>query len=184
MFAATRQLMTSVGLPPPTITAISPTSAVTAQWFTLTVTGTNFLSGNTTVFVPGSAVGPDYGTPIVVNSAGTSLTVNVYPYSDAAARAVTVTTPYGSVTSTQTFSSSTPPPPIILTSLTADQPRGTGYIRATGTNISGCVVYWQVLAGTQSIWYDGAPGWTWLDLGGPFFLWNQSTGGGTGWLNP
>lgn len=107
MLAAHAAFLTGVGLPPPTITSISPTYFYTARWVGFTITGTNFVPGATTVSadIAGGNV-----TSISVNAAGTSLTVSFYAVS-AGSSAVTVTTPFGSASSQVITAAVEPPPP-------------------------------------------------------------------------
>lgn len=90
----------TVNPPAPTLTAVSPTNGVQGTTVSVTLTGTNFVSGSTTVAVSGSGV----TVQNVSVSSGTSLTASFVIGSTAAtgARTVTVTTA-GGTSGTQTF---------------------------------------------------------------------------------
>lgn len=175
MLAAHALFMTGVGLPPPTITNVSPTYIATGYWQTLTITGTNFVPGQTTVSVTASST----GTP-TVSSDGTSLTVSNYIHSPGTLY-VTVTTPFGSVTASQTILAVVP---VTVTSVSRD----TSVIYIYGSNLSGCQAY-VVASGTSSGYkptYDyGSYLMVYTGVSGPgqFFLSNPTTGGGTGWIS-
>jgi hypothetical protein len=111
MFAAHAMLLTGVGLPPPTVTGITPTSFYTSRWVGFTITGTNFVPGATTV---SAAIGAGNVANVIVNATGTSLYVEIYAPS-AGSSVVTVTTPFGSA-STGAISASVEPPPMTVTS--------------------------------------------------------------------
>ena len=126
----------TVPLPPgtPTLTSVSPNQGVRGSTVAVTLTGTNFVAGATTVAVGGSGATV---TNVVVSST-TSLTANFVL--DAAAtdglRTVTVTTAAG--TSGPRIFTITPPAPVVptLTSVTPNEGiRGTTVaVTLTGTN--------------------------------------------------
>lgn len=89
MFAARNQMI-AVGLAPPTITGISPSSLLNGGG-SVTITGTNFVAGSTTV-----TVGSVAATGVTV-SGTTSLTAT-FPDQARGSYTVTVTTPAGSGT--------------------------------------------------------------------------------------
>lgn len=90
----------TVNPPAPTLTSVSPNSGVQGTTVTVTLTGTNFISGATTVAVSGTNV----TVQNVSVSSGTSLTAQFVIASSAAtgARNVTVTTA-GGTSGAQTF---------------------------------------------------------------------------------
>jgi hypothetical protein len=81
----------------PTIGTVTPSSGPTAGNTTITVSGTNFRAGLTTV-----KIGTTLATNVVVNSAGTSLTAKT-PAGTAGAKSVVVTAPGGTVTKANGF---------------------------------------------------------------------------------
>jgi hypothetical protein len=81
----------------PTIGTVTPSSGPTAGNTTITVSGTNFRAGLTTV-----KIGTALATNVVVNSAGTSLTAKT-PAGTAGAKSVVVTAPGGTVTKANGF---------------------------------------------------------------------------------
>lgn len=175
MLAAHASFMTGVGLPPPTVSSVSPTYIATGYWQTLTITGTNFVPGQTTVSVSSSSTGTAY-----VNANGTSLTVDNYIYS-AGTLYVTVTTPFGSVVASQTILAVVP---VTVTSVS----RSDSILYIYGTNISGCQAYCipNGQGGAYKSTYDYGSYlmvYTGYATGGQFFLSNPTTGGGTGWIN-
>jgi hypothetical protein len=92
-------------LPAPTLTSISPAQGVRGTTVVVTLTGTAFVPGATTVNVSGGGV-----TANVVTESATSLTASFVldPAAAPGARTVTVTTPGGTSTG-QTFTISVPP---------------------------------------------------------------------------
>ena len=126
----------TVPLPPgtPTLTSVSPNQGVRGTTVAVTLTGTNFIVGATTVTVGGSGVTV---TNVVVSSA-TSLTANfvIDPTAADGLRTVTVTTAVG--TSGPRIFTITPPAPGVptLTSVTPNQGiQGTTVaVTLTGTN--------------------------------------------------
>jgi len=88
--------------PPPTVTSLSPVEGTTAGGTAVTISGTDF----------GEATGVHFGaTPArsySVDSAGQITAVS--PAGGAGPVSVTVTTPWGTVTSSQSFTYKTPPP--------------------------------------------------------------------------
>jgi hypothetical protein len=81
----------------PTIGTVTPSSGPTAGNTTITVSGTNFRAGLTTV-----KIGTTLATNVVVNSAGTSLTAKT-PAGTAGAKSVVVTAPGGTATKANGF---------------------------------------------------------------------------------
>ena len=81
----------------PTIGTVTPSSGPTAGNTTITVSGTNFRAGLTTV-----KIGTALATNVVVNSAGTSLTAKT-PAGTAGAKSVVVTAPGGTATKANGF---------------------------------------------------------------------------------
>jgi hypothetical protein len=81
----------------PTIGTVTPSSGPTAGNTTITVSGTNFRAGLTTV-----KIGTTLATSVVVNSAGTSLTAKT-PAGTAGAKSVVVTAPGGTATKANGF---------------------------------------------------------------------------------
>lgn len=95
MFAA-RRAMAAGAIPPPTYTSVSPASGKSGD--TVTITGTNFVSGNTTI-----KFGTTDATSVNVTSS-TSLTCVVPSLGTSnATSAITITTPSGSVTTGTQF---------------------------------------------------------------------------------
>jgi hypothetical protein len=97
----------SVSQPPPTLTSVSPNQGVRGETVAVTLTGTNFVGGATTVTVGGGGVTV---TNVIVGSA-TSLTASFVLDVTAAggARTVTVTTA-GGTSGAQPFTINLPPP--------------------------------------------------------------------------
>lgn len=187
MLAAHAAFMTGVGLPPPTITGISPTGIYTSRWVTFTITGTNFVQGATTVTAGASSV-----TNVNVNTAGTSLTVQIYAYS-AGSFVVAVTTPFGTAYS-QSISASVEPP-LITVSSTLRSNDGVSFnssataVFVYGNNFSSSIqVYASPTGGTsgyKNIGYYGTTSFFFQSgtaAGGQFFISDPSTGGSTGWI--
>ena len=134
--SATQVFTVTVPLPPgtPTLTSVSPNTGVRGTTAAVTLTGTNFVIGATTVTVGGSGATV---TNIVVLSA-TSLTANVVidPTTTDGLRTVTVTTAAG--TSGPRIFTITPPAPVVPT-LTSVTPNvgiqgTTDAVTLTGTN--------------------------------------------------
>ena len=97
----------TINLPPPTLTSVSPNQGIRGTTVAVTLTGTNFVAGATTVNVSGAGVTV---TNVVVGSP-TSLTASFVLDLAAAAgpRTVTVTTA-GGTSGAQTFTINLPPP--------------------------------------------------------------------------
>ena len=93
--------------PPPTLTSVSPNQGIRGETVAVTLTGTNFVVGATTVAVGGGGVTV---TNVIVGSS-TSLTASFVLDLAAAAgpRTVTVTTA-GGTSGAQTFTINLPPP--------------------------------------------------------------------------
>ena len=125
----------TINLPPgpgtPTLTSVSPNQGIRGTTVAVTLTGTNFVVGATTVTVAGGGVTV---TNVVVGSS-TSLTANFVldPAAAVGPRTVTVTTA-GGTSAPQGFTISLPPP--TLTSVSPNQGiRGTTVaVTLTGTN--------------------------------------------------
>ena len=115
----------------PTLTSVSPNQGLRGTTVAVTLTGTNFVVGATTVTVSGGGVTV---TTVVVGSS-TSLTANFVldPAAAAGPRIVTVTTA-GGTSAPQGFTISLPPP--TLTSVSPNQGSGatTVAVTLTGTN--------------------------------------------------
>lgn len=77
----------------PTLTGVSPNSGNKGAFFGVTLTGTNFVSGSTTVAVSGGNV--DVLNVNVVNSTTITADFGIQPTATAGTRSVTVTTPEG-----------------------------------------------------------------------------------------
>jgi Coenzyme PQQ synthesis protein D (PqqD)/IPT/TIG domain len=123
----------AINLPPPTLSSVSPNQGTLGTTVPVTLTGTNFVVGATTVNVSGAGVTVNN----VVVGSSTSLTANLVldPAAAAGARTVTVTTA-GGTSGPQTFTISLPPPAPTLTSVSPNQGlRGsTVAVTLTGTN--------------------------------------------------
>ena len=119
----------------PTLTSLSPNQGVRARTVAVTLTGTNFVAGATTVTVSGGGVTVN---TVTVGSA-TSLTANFVldPAAAEGPRTVTVTTAAGT-SGAQTFTVTVPLPPgtPTLTSVSPNQgvPGSTVAVTLTGTN--------------------------------------------------
>ena len=181
MLAAHAVFMTGVGLPPPTVTGITPTSFYTARWVGFTVTGTNFVPDQTSA---SSALGTGGIYVTGVNSAGTSLTLSIYSYY-AGSAVVIVTTPFGSA-NTQTISASVEPPPMSVSSIV----RQSNYIDVYGSGFTGSTTaYVSPNGGGQGYRTVGVLSTTYLYIlsipagAGQFYLYDPSTGAGTAWIN-
>jgi hypothetical protein len=121
--------------PPPTLASVSPTSGVQGTTVSVTLTGTDFISGGTTVAVSGSNV----TVSNVSVTSGTSLTASFAVGSTAALgdRTVTVTT-VGGTSGTRTFTVNPPAPTLTSVSPTSGVQGTTVSVTLTGTNfISG-----------------------------------------------
>ncbi len=99
----------TVNLPPPgapTLTSVTPNQGIQGTTVAVTLTGTNFVVGATTVAVSGGGVTVNN----VVVGSSTSLTANFVldPAAAAGARSVTVTTAAGT-SGAQTFTINLPP---------------------------------------------------------------------------
>jgi IPT/TIG domain-containing protein len=128
----------TVNPPAPTLTAVSPTTGVQGTTVAVTLTGTNFVSGATTVAVSGSNVTVNN----VSVSSGTSLTADFVIASSAALgdRNVTVTTS-GGTTAAKTFTVNPPTPTLTSISPTSGVQGNTVSVTLTGTNfVSGATV--------------------------------------------
>lgn len=186
MLLAHARFMTAVGLPPPTVTGISPTSFYTSRWVTFTITGTNFVPGATTV---SAAIGAGNVANVSVNTAGTSLSVQILAPS-AGSSVVTVTTPFGSA-STGAISASVEPPPMSVSqayrsndfnytfnpSSSAVMVHGSGFTSSTQAYQGGA---WRGTAfyGSTALFFSSSAA-----AAGQFFLYDATTGSGTGWIN-
>ena len=97
----------TITLPPPTLTSVAPNQGIRGETVAVTLTGTNFVVGATTVAVAGGGVTV---TNVVVGSS-TSLTASFVldPTAAAGPRTVTVTTA-GGTSGAQTFTVNVPPP--------------------------------------------------------------------------
>jgi len=129
---------------PPVITRLSPTNGVASGGTVVTVTGTNFVSGDTVTF------GSTAGTGVTVNSS-TNLTVTT-PAGSAGAVNVTVTDTYSqSSTLTNGFTYVLPPAPVIThLSPTNGYAAGGTVVTITGSNfVSGDTVKFGSNAGTS-----------------------------------
>lgn len=105
--------VTGAATPPPTLASISPTAGATGQTTNVTLNGSNFISGGTTVAFTGTGITVN---SVTFNSA-TQVVANITIATSAAtgARTVTVTTAGGSASLTNAFTVQNPSP--VLTSL-------------------------------------------------------------------
>lgn len=186
MFAAHAALLTGVGLPPPTVTGISPTSFYTNRWVTFTITGTNFVPGATTASAAIASGGLFVNS---VNSAGTSLDLSIMATS-AGSSAVTITTPFGSA-STQAISASVEPPPmsvstayrgfdfnyVFQSSSASVMVHGSGFTSSTQAYQNGAYRSTAFYGSTQLFFSSSGA------AAGSFFLYDPNTGSGTGFIN-
>ena len=119
-------------LPAPTLTAISPALGILGTTVAVTLTGTNFIEGGTTVKVSGAGITV---TGVAVSSR-TSLAASFVlgPTAAAGSRTVTVTTANGT-SGGQTFTINLPPAPTLTSVSPNDGLRGTTVaVTLTGTN--------------------------------------------------
>jgi hypothetical protein len=119
--------------PVPTVTAVTPASGPLAGGTTITVTGTGFVPGLTTV-----KVGTATATTVVVNSARTSLTAKA-PAGTAGAKSVSVTTSGGTATKASAFTY-VAAPTVSAVSPAYGPLAGNTSITVTGTNLAGATV--------------------------------------------
>jgi hypothetical protein len=119
--------------PVPTVTAVTPASGPLAGGTTITVTGTGFVPGLTTV-----KVGTATATTVVVNSARTSLTAKT-PAGTAGAKSVSVTTSGGTATKASAFTY-VAAPTVSAVSPAYGPLAGNTSITVTGTNLAGATV--------------------------------------------
>ena len=127
-------------LPPPTISSVAPVKGTTAGGNTLTITGTNFVSDDTTV-----TIGGVQATSVAVTSSS-SLSVVTPPGADGAAD-ITVTTSGGSATKTAVFTYFAPP---VITGVVPAQGGSGATVTITGQNFDPDPSGDQVLFGTLS----------------------------------
>ena len=126
----------SVGGPAPTLTSLSPNQGSLGTTVTVTLTGTNFVIGATTITVNSGGV---TASNVIVSSA-TSLTVDIAITATATtgAHTITVTTAAGtSAPQIFTVSAAPPPPAPTLTSVAPNRLRHPGHhgaVTLTGTN--------------------------------------------------
>lgn len=148
---------TAGALPPtptPTLTSLTPNTGSTAGGATITVVGTNFIFGATTVNVDGTSV------PMTV----TSTTGGTFTLPAHAAGAVNVTvTTVGGTSGTQTFTYSAPTVPGIPTGLLSTAGDGSVALSWTvpasngGSAITDYIVQWRTTSGPGS-WNTFADG--------------------------
>ena len=117
-------------VPAPTIASVSPTSGVTSGGTAITIEGTHFIVGATTVKVGGVAA-----TGVVVAS-DTSLTA-VTPAGTLGLKAVAVTTSGGTATAAGAFTYLAAAPTIASVSPTSGSALGATKITIVGTNLTG-----------------------------------------------
>ena len=120
---------TYVLLPVPTIASVSPTSGSTLGGTTITITGTNFIAGATTV-----KVGDIAATNVVATA--TSITA-VTPAATAGAKVVQVTTTGGTASKSNAFTYVVFAPTILSVSPSSGSTLGGTQITITGTNFTG-----------------------------------------------
>ena len=120
----------------PTLTTVSPNTGARGAAVTITLTGTGFVSGGTTVAVSGS--GSDVTVSGVSVSSTTSLTATFTVTSGAtlSGRTVTVTTGAGT-SGSQTFTVVAPAPTVTSISPTSGVQGSTTPVTITGTNLIG-----------------------------------------------
>ena len=139
----------TINLPAPTLTSVSPNQGTLGTTVAVTLTGTNFVVGATTVNVSGAGVTVNN----VVVGGATSLTADLVIGGAAAvgARTVTVTTA-GGTSGGQTFTINPPPAPT-LTSVSPNQGiRGaTIAVTLTGTNFVGGATTVNVAGGDVTV---------------------------------
>ena len=178
----------TVNNPSPTLTSISPTSANRLQTLDVGFTGTNFISGVTSVNV---------GTGITINSTtvftSTSLTANITISSTASTGSrnfsVTNSTPGGGTSTTQTFNINNPLPTLTSISPTTGAKGKTFDITFAGANFISGVSSVNVGSGitVNSVTVNNSASLTAnitvssvADTGArSFFVTNASPGGGT-----
>ena len=131
--------VTGAATPAPTLASISPTAGATGQTTSITLNGSNFISGGTTVSFGGTGITVN---SVTYNSA-TQVVANITVSSSAAigARTVTVTTAGGSASLTNAFSVQNPSPVLTSISPTTASPgqnisvflTGTGFMSSSST---------------------------------------------------
>jgi RHS repeat-associated protein len=126
-------------LQPPTMSAVQPAKGMTAGGTSVTVTGTNFVPGQTSVTIGGAVA-------TVVSVSSNSLTA-VTPANVAGAADVAVTTPTGSATLPRAFTYFAPP---VITSFAPSAGSAGTVVTITGQNFDPDVSGDQVLFGTLS----------------------------------
>jgi hypothetical protein len=122
----------------PKITSLSPnTIAAGAAQFTMTVTGTNFLSDSTIVW------GTTSLTTTYVNSTHLTAVIAAAQVANAGTSAVYVTNPRGAASAPVTFTVGTPPTLSVLSPSSATNGGAQFTLTLTGTKfVSGAVVNW------------------------------------------
>ncbi len=123
--------------PPPTVASVQPQKGKTAGGTALTITGTNFIAGQTTVTVGGVAA---LVTAVTSGSLAATTPANV-----AGAADVVVTTPIGSATLAHAFTYFAPP---VITSFAPSQGTSGTVVTITGQNFDTDVAGDQVLFGS------------------------------------
>src|SRR5436305_8468582 len=132
----------TINPPPPTITSLSPSSATAGgAGFTLTVNGTNLVSGATVQW------GATALTTTYVSGVQVTATVPASLIASAGTANVTVTTA-GGTSSPATFTINPPPPTITSLSPNSATAGGAGFtLTVNGTNlVSGATVQWGATA--------------------------------------
>jgi hypothetical protein len=134
----------------PTVTAISPRGGTAAGGTSVTITGTNFSAGATTV-----AFGTGAATNVTVSA--TSITATSPAATDAGPIDITVTTPGGtSTTSPADMFTYTPTPTVTAVRPNAGAPTG-------GTKVT---IHGSHLGGATAVWFGSKPAASFKDLSG------------------
>ena len=176
--------------PSPTLSSISPTTAVAGQAVNMTLTGTGFIAGSIVNFGSNGDTGgtaANGGTTITITIPGNQLTVggpvNV---------SVTNPTPGGGTSSTQTFTIDNPAPSITTISPTSATlggaaftltVNGTGFVSSSVVNFNGAARTTTFVSATQLTAAITAP-----DIAAigsfPVTVTNPAPGGGTSGSSP
>ena len=128
----TGNVMFTVKPPPPTLTAIAPPIGITGTNVNVTLTGTNFVVGGSTINVP-AGVGITVSGTLVTSSTTITATFAIAGTATLGAQNVSVTTA-GGTTASQTFTVNPPPPTLTMISPTSGIQGANVNVTLTGTN--------------------------------------------------
>ena len=157
----------TVGNPVPTLTALSVTAGNRLDTgIAITLTGTKFISGVTSLNLPAGITVNAAGPFTVVNAASATVTLDIGATAATGANNITVTNaaPGGGTSGAQTFTVSNPAPALTALSVTAGNRLDTGIaLTLTGTKF---------ISGVTGI---NLPAGMTLNAGGPFTVVNSTT---------